>query len=68
MVPPQLAVEVRSESTWRFDVGPKKRVYEEAGLGEQWLVDTAGTAGTAPRPCARRGDCSHGGNGQETPR
>lgn len=38
---PDLAVEVRSPSTWRFDVGTKRRGYEEAGLGELWLVDTA---------------------------
>ena len=37
---PDLAVEVRSPSTWRFDVGTKKRGYEAAGLGELWLVDT----------------------------
>ncbi len=38
--PVDLAVEVRSPSTWRFDVGTKKRVYEERGLAELWLVDT----------------------------
>ena len=39
---PDLAVEVRSPSTWRFDIGTKKRGYEAAGLGELWLVDTVG--------------------------
>lgn len=39
--PPQLAVEVRSESTWRYDIGRKKQVYEATGLAELWLVDTA---------------------------
>ena len=39
--PPGLAVEVRSPSTWRYDVGAKKRTYEQLGLGELWLVDTA---------------------------
>ena len=39
--PPDLAVEVRSPSTWRFDVGTKKQVYERAGLPELWLLDTA---------------------------
>ncbi|MCA1846431.1 MAG: Uma2 family endonuclease [Actinobacteria bacterium] len=34
------AVEVRSPSTWRYDVGTKKRVYEATGLPELWLVDT----------------------------
>jgi Uma2 family endonuclease len=38
--PPDLAVAVRSPSTWRLDVGTKKRVYEERGLTELWLVDT----------------------------
>ena len=39
--PPALAVEVRSPSTWRYDVGVKKRTYERLGLAELWLVDTA---------------------------
>ena len=39
--PPALAVEVRSPSTWRYDVGVKKRAYERLGLAELWLVDTA---------------------------
>jgi len=38
--PPALAVEVRSPSTWRYDVGTKKRTYERLGLSELWLVDT----------------------------
>jgi Uma2 family endonuclease len=38
---PHLAVEVRSPSTWRYDIGPKKAAYERAGLRELWLVDTA---------------------------
>jgi Uma2 family endonuclease len=36
---PDLCVEIRSPSTWRYDVGAKKRVYEEGGLPELWLVD-----------------------------
>jgi Uma2 family endonuclease len=39
--PPTLAVEVRSPSTWKFDVGTKKQTYERAGLPELWLVDSA---------------------------
>lgn len=39
--PPPLVVEVRSPSTWRFDVGTKLRHYESAGVAEVWLVDTA---------------------------
>jgi len=37
---PDIAVEVRSPSTWSHDVGPKKAAYELAGLPELWLVDT----------------------------
>ncbi len=37
---PDLAVEVRSPSTWRYDIGPKRARYERAGLPELWLVDT----------------------------
>ncbi len=37
---PDLAVEVRSPSTWRYDVGAKKAGYERRGLPELWLVDT----------------------------
>jgi len=36
---PDLALEIRSPSTWRYDVGTKKRVYERDGLPELWLVD-----------------------------
>lgn len=39
--PPDIAVEVRSPSTWRFDIGAKKRNYERHGVAELWLVDTA---------------------------
>jgi Uma2 family endonuclease len=38
---PDLAIEVRSPSTWRYDIGAKKSGYERAGLPELWLVDTA---------------------------
>lgn len=37
---PHIAVEVRSPSTWRFDIGAKKAAYERRGLRELWLVDT----------------------------
>ena len=37
---PDLAVEVRSPSTWAYDVGAKKTAYERHGLRELWLVDT----------------------------
>jgi Uma2 family endonuclease len=39
---PDLIVEVRSPSTWRYDIGRKKRRYEEGGVAELWLVDTVG--------------------------
>jgi Uma2 family endonuclease len=38
---PDLAAEVRSPSTWRFDIGRKKDNYERHGVAELWLVDTA---------------------------
>ena len=38
---PALAVEVRSPSTWRYDIGAKKAAYERNGLAELWLVDTS---------------------------
>lgn len=34
-----LCVEIRSPSTWHYDVGTKKLVYESRGLPELWLVD-----------------------------
>jgi Uma2 family endonuclease len=36
---PDLVVEVRSPSTWRLDIGPKKAGYEAMGVCELWLVD-----------------------------
>lgn len=41
---PDLAVEIRSPSTWRYDIGIKKATYERHGLPELWLVDTAADA------------------------
>jgi len=38
---PDLVVEVRSPSTWRYDIGSKKAIYERHGATELWLVDTA---------------------------
>jgi len=40
LVPPDLAVEVRSPSTWARDTGLKRDRYERWGVGELWLVDT----------------------------
>jgi len=39
--PPDLVAEVRSPSTWRFDIGRKREAYRNAGLKELWLLDTA---------------------------
>lgn len=36
---PDLAIEIRSPSTWRYDIGAKKSAYERQGLPELWLVD-----------------------------
>jgi Uma2 family endonuclease len=38
---PNLVIEVRSPSTWRYDIGAKKSAYERYGLPELWLVDTS---------------------------
>lgn len=38
---PDIAVEIRSPSTWRYDIGAKKAAYERVGLKELWLVDTS---------------------------
>lgn len=37
---PDVCVEIRSPGTWRRDLGHKKRVYEDRGTPELWLVDT----------------------------
>ncbi len=41
---PEIAVEVRSPSTWRYNLGRKKDHYERRGLNELWLVDTPADA------------------------
>jgi len=40
-VAPDLGVEVRSPSTWRYDLSMKYWGYQKAGVREVWLVDTA---------------------------
>lgn len=37
---PDIAVEIRSPSTWRYNLGAKKAAYEHKGLPELWLVDS----------------------------
>jgi len=37
---PDIAIEVRSPSTWRYDIGAKKAIYERHRLPELWLADT----------------------------
>ena len=37
---PDIVAEIRSPSTWRFDIGAKKAAYERHGLSELWLVDS----------------------------
>jgi Uma2 family endonuclease len=37
--PPDLVIEVRSPSTWKYDVGVKSERYAGWGVGELWLVD-----------------------------
>jgi Uma2 family endonuclease len=38
---PDLAGEVRSRSTWRYDIGRKRELYDRHGVRELWLADTA---------------------------
>jgi len=37
--PPELAVEVLSPSTRRFDLGMKKDLYAESGVENYWIID-----------------------------
>ena len=39
---PDFALEVASESTWREDLGRKRDLYAELGVGEYWLFDPQG--------------------------
>ena len=39
---PEFALESLSNSTWRADVGEKKRLYRRLGVYEYWLFDAAG--------------------------
>lgn len=37
--PPDLAVEILSESTWRMDLSEKLDLYRRAGIQEYWIAD-----------------------------
>ena len=39
---PEFVLEVASESTWREDVGRKRRLYERLRVGEYWMFDPQG--------------------------
>jgi Uma2 family endonuclease len=47
---PTLVVEVRSDSTWRRDVGPKRRLYVAREVPEYWIVDGDERSITIARP------------------
>lgn len=47
---PDVAIAVRSPSTWKYDVGVKLRRYERAGVAEVWLVDTESRSVLVFRP------------------
>lgn len=40
--PPDFAMEFASRSTWRRDIGDKRRIYAEMGVPEYWRFDPAG--------------------------
>ena len=47
---PILVVEVRSDSTWRRDVGPKRRLYVAGEVPEYWIVNDEARTVTVVRP------------------
>lgn len=71
--PPALAVEVLSPSTRRWDERVKRRLFEERGIGEYWIVDPVARrvrvfrrAADASFPLAAMLEAEHGGR-LETP-
>jgi len=54
---PDIAAEVRSPSTWRYNLGAKKAGYERHGLRELWLADTAAEALLVFRRSSPRSGC-----------
>jgi Uma2 family endonuclease len=51
---PDLVVEIVSHSTRRYDFGEKRKVYEEAGVPEVWLVDFERKQVTVVRKAGKR--------------
>ena len=47
---PILVAEIRSRTTWRRDVGPKRDLYLALGVPEYWIVDGDERAVTVVRP------------------
>jgi Uma2 family endonuclease len=47
---PILVAEVRSPTTWRRDVGPKRELYVALGVPEYWIVDADARTVTVVRP------------------
>jgi Uma2 family endonuclease len=59
---PELVVEVRSPSTWRYDTTVKFHTYEAAGVVEVWMVDTASNTVLVYRrssPASKTFDVAH---------
>jgi Uma2 family endonuclease len=50
---PDLAIEVLSPSTRRYDLGVKRVRYEERGLPELWIIDPDVAKGVAARVFSR---------------
>jgi Uma2 family endonuclease len=46
---PILVAEIRSPTTWRRDVGPKRDLYVALGVPEYWIVDPDERAVTVVR-------------------
>lgn len=44
---PDFVIEILSASTSGYDRGAKRRAYDSHGLGELWLIDPCGPAGTS---------------------
>ena len=45
---PELVIEMLSESTWKADVGSKKRTCQKLGVREYWLFDPEGWGRSVP--------------------